>query len=131
MPFVRHSESINSINMVALLTSAFFGFSIWLLSPIITEAIEPWDDQTGYYFYALVVSGILIGALFHKSLTYNFIGIYLGQLVFMLFFTPSGPLILIGIIFLAFYSTIAFFAITLSASIRLYFSSNEGPTKSA
>lgn len=99
--------------------SAFLGALIWALSPTITGYTEPWDAKSAYYFVALFIAGALAAIPNKQPLWAIYVGILLGQFLFTLFFLSFGPLLPVGIVFLAAYSLLSLLA---AATIRLIFS---------
>ncbi|MBD2059636.1 hypothetical protein H6F88_27215 [Oculatella sp. FACHB-28] len=85
------------------------GAMVWALSPSLSGQVEPWDwDATGFYYSAaLLIVGLTVGFARPKHVWSHYAGIILGQLTYMLLFLPGGPLIPVGVAFLAAYSTIA------------------------
>ncbi|HET8578421.1 MAG TPA: hypothetical protein VFO18_15105 [Methylomirabilota bacterium] len=84
------------------------GAAIWAASPVVTGRKEPWDAAGPYYLLALLVSGFLVGFATRGSgssaFVTTFVGLFLGQLLYMLAFLRIGPLIVIGLGFLGVYS---------------------------
>ncbi len=83
--------------------AAFFGMLIWALSPAITGQTEPWDATSPYYLFALPIAGFVSGLLAGKPLWAQYTGVVLGQFVFGLIVLAMGPLMLLGVGFLAVY----------------------------
>lgn len=94
----------------------FSGVLIWALSASITGQQEPWDSGSPYYFVSLFVSGAIFGAIkpvrFHRWV----VAIFIGQLI-ALIFVGMGPLIIIGVVFLAVLSLIPLAGAAITASI--------------
>ncbi|HEY9653964.1 MAG TPA: hypothetical protein V6C50_00600 [Crinalium sp.] len=80
---------------------------VWALSPFLSGQVEPWDAKGFYYSAALLIVGLIVGLARPKHVWSHYAGIILGQLTYMLFFLPGGPLIPVGVAILAAYSTIA------------------------
>jgi len=98
--------------------SAFLGALIWALSPSITGYTEPWDAKSAYYYVALFVAGTLVAIPGKRPLWAVYVGVILGQFLYVLFFLSFGPLLPVGIVFLAAYSLLSFFA---ALTIQLVF----------
>jgi|SRR3954447_24444785 hypothetical protein len=109
---------------LAFVIAVIAGALIWALSPRVTGADEPWDAEGIYYMGALAVVGFGIGRLTanepavarasqatargdlrHFLVIYS--GVFIGQLMYALIFLPTGPLIVLGVGFLAAYSAVA------------------------
>lgn len=80
---------------------------VWALSPLLSGQIEPWDAKGFYYSAALLIVGLTVGLARPKHVWSHYVGIILGQLAYMLYVLPGGPLIPVGVAILAAYSTIA------------------------
>lgn len=98
-----------------LLLSALTSGLIWALSPWITGYREPWDALSHYYAAALAITGLLTGAFSKRIRWAFFVGAVSGQLLYMLVFLQTGPLMLVGILFLCLYSVI-FMAAAIAAT---------------
>ena len=96
-----------------------FGAVIWALSPLITGELEPWDSESLYYFTALLIAGIIVGALIPRHVWAVLIGIVIGQLIYMLIFLPLGPLVGVGIVIMPLYGLLSLIGAIFSARIRL------------
>ncbi len=83
--------------------AAFFGLLIWALSPAITGQAEPWDAGAPYYLLALPVAGFVSGLLTGGPLWAQYTGVIAGQFAYGLIGLGMGPLMLLGIGFLAVY----------------------------
>lgn len=83
--------------------AALFGALIWALSPAITGVVEPWDASAPYYFFALPVAGFVSGMLTGRPPWAHYAGVIAGQFLFGLAVLRFGPLILLGVSFLAVY----------------------------
>lgn len=84
--------------------------SVWAASPAFTGHREPWDDDGPYFLVALAVVGFCGGLLSPRPSLLMAFGSFLGQLGYMVIFGRIGPLILLGVIFLAGYSLVPAFA---------------------
>lgn len=98
--------------------SALFGAAIWALSSIVTGTVEPWDADSPYYFISLFFVGALLGWLYPQNIWTVFLGIVFGQLVYLLVFLPSGPLLLLGIIFLFSFGVLSLAGAALASRIK-------------
>ncbi|MFY0667640.1 MAG: hypothetical protein JXQ95_06395 [Alteromonas stellipolaris] len=87
--------------------SALLGAVVWFLSPIITGEVEPWDTFPLFYLGSLLIIGFIAAIPKTASLTSIYFGVIVGQFLYMLVFLPIGPLILVGVFSLAFFSLIA------------------------
>lgn len=93
--------------LFTLLLSSFFGAAILFLSPYVTGKVEPWNSNSYYYSSALFLAGFLILFDKHAKLEIVFIGIMLGQTVFMFSFMSVGPLVGVGLVIMAFKSLLS------------------------
>jgi len=91
------------LNLVIGVTA---GFLIWLLSmPLIGQA-EPWDGEgVGFVYYplALLLAGVLSALPSPKYFVVGSLGVFLGQLIQIILFQPSGGLWLVGLVFILLY----------------------------
>jgi hypothetical protein len=87
----------------------------WALSPFVTGHKEPWDSANNYYPLALFVAGLVSGALGPRRKSAYYVGGIAGQLLFVLVFLEAGPLLLVGVAFMAIYS-VAFYVAALLAN---------------
>ena len=101
---------MNKDILINLSLSSFLGALIWALSPAMTGQTEPWDAESVYYFAALFVAGAIAAIPGFRPVWAIYLGIFLGQLLFILFFLPSGPLLAVGLIFIAVYSLLSLVA---------------------
>jgi hypothetical protein len=95
---------MNRSLILPFLVAALAGGGIWALSPLITGHAEPWDASGIYYTAALVLSGFLSGLLAATPLWLLYIGSIFGQVMYLFLFLPSGPLIIVGLVFLLLWS---------------------------
>jgi hypothetical protein len=86
---------------VNFLLAAAAGATIWALSVLITGKREPWDANSLYYFGSLFVVGLIIGFMRPHGIWMIYLGVFIGQLAYMLLFLPLGGLFVLGILFLA------------------------------
>ena len=103
---------------ISLSVAAGFGVLIWVMSPVITGEIEPWDAESPYYFVSLLVAGLIVGALIPRHVWAVLLGIVVGQLIYMLIFLPLGPLTPLGIIFMAVYGLLSLIGAAFAARLR-------------
>ena len=76
---------------ISLISSAGLGAIIWAMSPVISGAIEPWDAESPYYVVSLFIAGAVVGLLQPKNIWAIYIGIVIGQLIYMAVFLAAGP----------------------------------------
>jgi hypothetical protein len=103
---------------ISFSVAAALGAAIWGLSPLVTTAAEPWDAESPYYFVSLFVAGVLVGFLWPRQTWLAFIGIVVGQLVYMFLFLPSGPLSPLGVLFLIFFGLVSLLGLALASRVR-------------
>ena len=90
-------------NFFAPAIACALGAAIWLLSPAITGHREAWDAPGPYFPVALVVAGVIAGALKPCRPWRAGMWIYLGQVTAMLLMSrgdfgllPLGLVVLVG-----------------------------------
>ena len=83
------------------------GFLIWFLSPIITGQQEAWDAGNGYYLCSLCACGIIFSLYSPRYFWAVAIGVFVGQLVYILLILEHGYLHPLGMLFCFFDSLIA------------------------
>jgi hypothetical protein len=103
---------------LAFLVAAVASASIWAVSPVLTGHSEPWDADGFFYVGALVVAGLISGALRPRPLWAHYVGWITGQLAYEVLFLQVGPLILLGAVFLLGFSAIFLAAAALAAFLR-------------
>jgi hypothetical protein len=103
---------------LAVMVSAALSAAIWALSIPFTGKSEPWDAESPYYFVALAISGAISGAIVPKRLWAHYFGAMLGQVAYELAFLKLGPLVIVGLVFLAGYSLVFVAAAAIMASLR-------------
>jgi len=103
-----------------ILISSIIGALIWFASPYIAGELEPWDSETFYYIGSLFIGGIVLGLYNSEKIWAYAIGVFLGQFIYSLLFLPLGPLILIGILYLAGSSIICFFGALIVKLVKMY-----------
>ena len=88
----RPSNSRGNTAVPRLLLGAVFGWAIWAASPSLTGQVEPWDSISVYYSASLFVAG-LASTLFRPAGWYwGPVGVYGGQVAYMLFvYMPRLP----------------------------------------
>jgi len=104
--------------ILVLLTSALLGAVVWALSPLIAGSSEPWDAPNHYYPVALALAGLVAGTIGPRIRWAFFAGAVLGQLLFGLLFLEVGPLALVGLGIMCFYSLIFLAAAILATYLR-------------
>jgi hypothetical protein len=98
---------------------------IWFLSPWVTGHKEPWDADGIFYFGALVVTGLIAGAISPKPLWAHYFGSFIGQLGYELLFLKVGPLVVVGAGFLLAYCLLFVAAAFAAGWIRAFFSGQQ------
>ena len=97
--------------LVALTFAIGLGAAIWAASPFIVHEAEPWDAEQGmsflYYPAALVIAGLLCGLLTPRRPGISYAGLVVGQVAYMTLFQPAGPFVILGIVFLLFFTVLA------------------------
>lgn len=109
---------MNKNKVISLCVASVLGAIIWTISPFVTGEIEPWDADSPYYVVSLILAGSIVGGLIPKHLWTVFLGVVAGQIIYMFVFIPSGPLLLIGIVFLVGYGLISLIAAIFAARFR-------------
>ena len=117
-PLCAKRTTLNRHVFVSFAVAAVLGAAIWGLSPLIIEAVEPWDAESPYYFVSLFIAGGLVGLLCPWHILAAFLGIVVGQLVYMLVVLPSGPLLPLGVLFLFGYGLLSFLGLYLASRFR-------------
>ena len=103
---------------ISLSLAAGLGAVIWAVSPVVTGSAEPWDAESPYYFVSLFVAGAIVGLLCPRHIWSAFLGIVVGQLVYLLVFLPSGPLLPLGVLFLLGYGLLSLLGAVLASRLR-------------
>lgn len=101
-----------------LVIAAALAAIVWTLSTTITGLSEPWDSESPYYVGGLAVAGAISGAISAKPLWAHYIGAIVGQALYMLVFLPLGPLVVLGLGFMAAFSAIFMGAAAGGAALR-------------
>jgi hypothetical protein len=111
-------KMLNRDLAIKFAVSLVAGGAIWALLSVATGYPEPWDADSPYYFVSLFVMGALLGWLYPRNVWTVFLGIVFGQLIYMLVFLPSGPLLPLGIIFLFTFSVLSLAGAAITSRIR-------------
>jgi len=98
--------------------AAGLGAAIWAVSPVVTGSAEPWDAESPYYFVSLFVAGAIVGLLCPRHIWPAFLGTVIGQLVYLLVYPPSGPLLPLGVLFLLGYGLLSLLGAVLVSRLR-------------
>lgn len=104
--------------VIGLSVAAGLGAAIWVASPLVTGSPEPWDAESPYYIVSLCLAGAAFGVLYPQHAGLVFPGMVAGQLVYLLVFLPSGPLLPLGVLFLLGYGMLPFLAAVLASRVR-------------
>ena len=92
--------------LAVVIVAALAGAAIWALSPVLTSRTEPWDGSWTYYLVALLSSSAGASLISPRQWLLSGLGLFLGQLGFMLVMLEAGPLIIIGVVALAVYTSV-------------------------
>ena len=90
----------------SLFLAALAGAAIWGLSPMVTGHVEPWDAGGLYYTLALALGGGLCGSVTPKPLWPIYVGCVAGQILYLLGWLPTGPLLPVGLVFVLLWSLV-------------------------
>lgn len=74
------------------------GFTVWSASSRLTGHQEPWDGDTGFYYWYLLGVGVVAGLVIPRSFWACPSGIYVGQAVAMLALLKVGSLAPLGLL---------------------------------
>src|SRR5262245_21507872 len=107
---------------VAFIVAAVTSAMIWGASPWLTGKREPWDAAALFYVVALLFAGGISGALAPKPLWAHYVGSIVGQLSYEIFFLKTGPLFVLGAMFLLGYCLLFVLAASLTSYIVRRFS---------
>jgi hypothetical protein len=92
--------------LIPALLAAISAAVVWAGSSYFTGHSEPWDGDGAYYVGGLLVAGIVAGIIAPYALWAHYCGAIFGQFLYMSLFQTMGPLVVIGVFFLAFYALI-------------------------
>lgn len=97
--------------LAVLLIGFVIGLSLWLIPAQFLGQAEPWDGNSPAYPVALFLSGVLLGLLAPSRPGAAATGVFLGQLVVLLWRVVRSPetseLWLVGVVMLAGYTFVA------------------------
>jgi hypothetical protein len=103
----------------AIAISAAIVALVWALSPTLFGQREPWDARGGLgYVGALVVGGLLAGAIVPRPLWGHYLGAVGGQLAYELIFLGFGSMFPAGALLLLVYSLPFVIAAALTGFLR-------------
>jgi hypothetical protein len=105
--------------MLAFATAALTCALVWAASPWFTGRREPWDADSSFYLFSLMIAGAVTGAITPKPIWALYLGAIAGQLIYQLLFLKVGPLLLLGVLFLAGYCLIFLLTAALVGYIRI------------
>jgi hypothetical protein len=105
--------------VVTFFVSAIAAALVWALSPSITGHAEPWDATSYYYLIGLVFAGLVAGLGSPRVAWAYLAGAVSGQLLYEVLFLPSGPLVVVGIVFMCIYGLAFLAAALLGSYVRL------------
>jgi hypothetical protein len=80
---------------------------------------EPWDDVGHFYPLGLLVAGVLSGLVSPRIRWAYYVGSILGQLIFVLAFLATGPLIAVGVLTMCIYAVVFLLAALLASDLRV------------
>jgi hypothetical protein len=109
---------VKSRAVIAFLLSATLAAAIWGLSAFLSGKDEAWDTEGAYYVVALGIAGAIAGAAVPSHLAAHYLGAFSGQVAYELVFLKTGPLFVLGLVFLAAYCIIFLVAAAVAASFR-------------
>jgi hypothetical protein len=97
--------------LAVLLIGFVIGLGLWLIPAQFFGQAEPWDGNSPAYPVALFLSGVLLGLLAPSRPGAAATGVFLGQLVVLLWRVVRSPetseLWLVGVVMLAGYTFVA------------------------
>ena len=106
---------------ISFIGAAFCAALVWFTFSNPSGQIEPWDEPAGAYAAALILAGIVCGAGFKEPMWALYVGALIGQLLAMVILGQVGPLLLVGVLFLLFYTLLflagAFFGSAMRRSL--------------
>ena len=103
---------------LAFATAALTCGLIWASSPWVTGRLEPWDADSPFYLTGLMIAGAVTGLLTPKPIWALYLGAVAGQLSYQVLFLKVGPLLPLGVLFLAGYCIVFLAAAVLAGYIR-------------
>jgi hypothetical protein len=104
--------------MHTLLVSALCAAAVWALSPAISGHKEPWDAVSHYYTLGLIFAGLVAGLLSPRVIWAYIAGAVAGQLLYVIIFLETGPLVAVGFVFMWIYGLAFLAAALLAAYVR-------------
>ena len=104
--------------VLAFATAALTCGLIWAASPWVTGRREPWDADSPFYLAGLMIAGAVAGVLTPKPIWALYAGAVAGQLSYQVLFLKVGPLLPLGVLFLAGYCIVFLAAAVLAGYIR-------------
>lgn len=103
--------------LLSLFVSTLLGAAILFFSPYFIGEIEPWISDSYYYTGALVLAGFIVLIDRHASYESIFIGIMLGQAIYMFTFIPVDSLVGVALVIMAFKSLLSCVGLLLKSAI--------------
>jgi len=103
----------------AFATAALTCALVWGASPWFTGRREPWDADSSFYVFGLMMAGAVAGALTPKPIWALYLGAIAGQLLYQVLFLRVGPLLPLGALFLVGYCFIFLATAALVGYIRV------------
>ena len=100
------------------------GALVWFLSPLFTGLREPWDAQSGYYYYALFVAGFLPACLSARRFWRWAFGVWLGQVTAFAILVVATPTVganlwPVGLLFLTLCSLLSLIGASVGAALHV------------
>ena len=109
---------------ILLGVSVILGALVWFLSPALTGHREPWDADSLFYHCGVFLAGFIPACFSARRFWLWALGAWLGQmlafLVLLLCF-GSGPLWLVGLLFLSFYALLSLAGAGIGAGVHYLF----------
>lgn len=106
---------------IRFIAGTLYGFILWSCSFLVFGHPEPWDDPSGfgelYLFLGNLIGGFVIGYVFGSRHLWGGMGVLFGQ-VFYLVVCRFSPLMVVGAVFVAGYSIMAFLGEFVGGCIR-------------
>ncbi|MDP2534834.1 hypothetical protein [Alteromonas stellipolaris] len=103
--------------LLGLFLSTLLGAAILFFSPYFIGEIEPWISDSYYYTGALVLAGFIVLIDRHASYESVFIGIMLGQAIYMFTFIPVDSLVGVALVIMAFKSLLSCVGLLLKSAL--------------